>query len=95
MTTKSSKKPGKSTKSAAKKRTTKSGRKASELRASAAPDSFRKNEVGRNGLRSFAFHRRTKARPRCWAIFVLKRDARDRARGPVPQLRGRYHRDGC
>lgn len=61
MTTKSSKRPGKkvskSTKSAAKKRITKSGKKRSEAGASAAPDSFRKNEVGGNGLRSFAFHR--------------------------------------
>ncbi len=62
MTTKSSKKPlkksSKSTKSAPKKRTTTSGK--SDGAASAAPDSFRKNDVGRNGLRSFAFHRQDK-----------------------------------
>ncbi|MGI8918442.1 MAG: M4 family metallopeptidase [Pyrinomonadaceae bacterium] len=58
MTTKSTKKRGKkSPKSAAKKRTTKSSSKRSELATSAAPDSFRKTEVSRNGLRSFAFHR--------------------------------------
>lgn len=63
MTTKSSKKAAKkgskSTKSATNKRATKSSRKKSEA-ASAAPDSFRKDGVSRNGLRSFAFHRQDK-----------------------------------
>lgn len=63
MTTKSSKKPAKkgskSTKSSTSKRTTKPKLKKSEA-ASAAPDSFRKSDVGRNGLRSFAFHRQDK-----------------------------------
>ena len=62
MATKSSKKPAKKSskfiKSAPKKRTTKSGK--TEGAASVAPDSFRKNDVGRNGLRSFAFHRQDK-----------------------------------
>jgi Zn-dependent metalloprotease len=64
MTTKSSKKPAKrgtkSTKSVAKKRLTKGSVKKRETAASAVPDSFRKNDVGRNGLRSFAFHRQDK-----------------------------------
>ena len=63
MTTKSSKKPAKkgskSTKSSTSKRTTKTKLKKSEA-ASAAPDSFRKSDVGGNGLRSFAFHRQDK-----------------------------------
>lgn len=62
MATKSSTKPGrkvsKSTKSSSAKE--KSPRKAAPNAASAAtaaPASFRKKEVARNGLRSFAFHR--------------------------------------
>ena len=59
MSTKSSKKPSKkgatSAKSAAKKRA-----KKSDNTASAAPASFRKDDVGRNGLRSFAFHSQDK-----------------------------------
>jgi Zn-dependent metalloprotease len=82
MTTKSSKRPAKkgskSTKSAAKKRTTKSS---SGPAASAAPDSFRKNDVGRNGLRSFAFHRQDKG-----AAKVLG-DIRPKARRARPSAR--------
>ena len=63
MTTKSSKKAAKKgskpTKYATNKRATKSSSKKSEA-ASAAPDSFRKDGVSRNGLRSFAFHRQDK-----------------------------------
>ena len=61
MTTKSLKRPAKkrskSTKTAAKKRTTKTAGKGNQPAASAAPGSFRKTDVARNGLRSFAFHR--------------------------------------
>lgn len=85
MTTKSLKKPAKkgskSTKSAAKKRATKSGSKRGEAAASAAPDSFRKNDVGRNGLRSFAFHRQDKG-----AATVLG-DIRPKARRARPGAR--------
>jgi Zn-dependent metalloprotease len=63
MTTKSSKKSSKkgatSAKSEAKKRA-KSSSKKSDNTATAVPASFRKNDVGRNGLRSFAFHRQDK-----------------------------------
>ncbi len=63
MTTKSSKKRAKkgskSTKSPANNQAKKAIVKKGET-ASAAPDSFRKNDVGRNGLRSFAFHRQDK-----------------------------------
>ncbi len=85
MTTKSSKKPAKKgsnyTKSAAKKRTTKSGSKRSQPAASAAPESFRKTDVSRNGLRSFAFHRQDKG-----AAKVLG-DIRPKARRARPGAR--------
>jgi Zn-dependent metalloprotease len=65
MVTKSSKKAvkkatksSKSTKTKAKKTTTRAG-KATEA-TTAVPESFRKKEVGGNGLRSFAFHRQDK-----------------------------------
>jgi Zn-dependent metalloprotease len=55
---KSAKKGSKSTiASSAKKKSSKSTASKSENAASAAPASFRKQEVARNGLRSFAFHR--------------------------------------
>jgi len=85
MTTKSLKRPAKkrskSTKTAAKKRTTKAAGKGNQPAASAAPGSFRKTEVARNGLRSFAFHRGDKG-----AAKVLG-DIRPKARRARPSAR--------
>lgn len=60
MATKSSsksKKSSKSTKASSKKKSSRSTTSKSENGATTAPASFRKQEVSRNGLRSFAFHR--------------------------------------
>ena len=55
---KSTKKSSKSTRaSSAKKKSSKSRTSTNENAASAAPASFRKDAVARNGLRSFAFHK--------------------------------------
>ena len=85
MTTKSLKRPAKkrskSTKTAAKKRTTKAAGKGNQPAASAAPGSFRKTDVARNGLRSFAFHRGDKG-----AAKVLG-DIRPKARRARPSAR--------